>query len=308
MRLEDAKSRAMGAFATLKAQAKAIAPVDVATRAIARMMAREVMLFAGGASFFALMALFPAVAVGASIYGLIYSPDAALNQVSLMLEAEVLPESARMFLSRQVSELTAANNAVLTVQGAVALLISLFAAARGAKAVIAGLNQIARRGDIRNVLHFNLLAMAAVLAGGALLIASNLLVLAVPNLVRPLIGLFGVEEVDVSLLLNEWTAGAISMIAALSLLYRYLMQRAGETSWRASLIGAACATVMWLAISKGFSLYVSTLVNPSAYGSLGALVVFLLWIYWASYAVFFGGALAVEIDARRDRLAPVRAG
>jgi membrane protein len=268
------------------------------------MMAREVMLFAGGASFFALLALFPAVLVGVSVYGLLFSADDALNQLSSLQVAEVLPPTAYGFLQSQLSQIAGAPRLSLGLQSTIAVVILLFAAGRGAKALIAGLNQIAGRGDLRNVLHFNLLAMALVLAGGGLLIASNLIILAVPNLVRPALDWLGAEGIDIRFVFNEWTTATIAMIVALMLLYRYLMQRAGETSWSASFISASVATGLWLAISNGFTFYVSTIVNPSAYGSLGALIVFLLWVYWASYAVFFGGALAVEIDKLRGETAP----
>ncbi|TGY87966.1 YihY/virulence factor BrkB family protein [Marinicauda algicola] len=285
----------------LSSTAMEIGPVAVTVKAINRMMAREVMLFAGGASFFALLALIPAVLVGASIYGLIFSASDALNQLSALQVAEVLPPTAYEFLQRQLANLTAAPRLSLTVQSLVAVAILLFAAGRGAKALIAGLNQIARRGDIRNILHFNLLAMGAVLAGGMLLVGANLLVLTVPAILRPLAELLGFERPDFSPVFNEWTTAGGTMVLGLALLYRYLMQRAGETSWRASFTGAGVATGVWLLISKGFTLYVSTIVNPTLYGPLGAVVVFLLWIYWASYAVFFGGALAVEIDRRAGR-------
>ena len=92
------------------------------------------------------------------------------------------------------------------------------------------------------------------------------------------------------------------MATALVLLYRFVMQRAGETSWTASLIGAGVATAAWLGASKAFTLYVAAVIDPNIYGPLGALIVFLLWVYWTSYAMFFGGALAVEIDRYRERL------
>jgi membrane protein len=278
--------------------------VKVFVRTIDRMMAREVMLFAGGAGFFGLLALFPAVLVGVAVYGLVFSSDDALNQVTRLELTGVLPAAASNFLNAQLSGLAGTSNISLTVQGAVAGVIALFASARGAKAIIAGLNQIARRGDLRNILHFNLLAMGAVMAGGSLLIAANLIVLTVPNLIRPALRLFGSEAADAAAgLFNEWTGSAAAMVIALSLLYRYVMQRAGETSWRASLTGAGVATLAWLGASKGFTLYVSTVVNPTLYGPLGALIVFLLWVYWTSYAVFFGGAFAVEIDRLREERA-----
>ena len=274
--------------------------VVIVVRAIDRMLAREVMLFSGGASFFGLLALFPAVLLGISVYGLVFTPEDALNQITRLQLTGVLPPSAAGFLNTQLSNLANASNASLTVQGAIAGVIALFASARGAKAVIAGLNQIARRGDLRNILHFNLLAMGAVLAGGALLASANLLILTVPNLIRPLLRGLGSDLADAAAgVFNEWTIATTTMATALILLYRFVMQRAGETSWRASLIGAATACGVWLLASKGFSLYVSTIVNPTIYGPLGALIVFLLWVYWTSYAVFFGGSVAVEVDRMR---------
>ncbi len=280
-----------------------IAALRIIVRAVDRMMAREVMLFAGGAGFFGLLALFPAVLVGVSIYGLLFSPENAVAQMTQLELAGVLPPSANNFLNAQLSGLANASRVSLTFQGAIAFGIAVFASARGAKAVIAGLNQIARRGDLRNILHFNLLAMGAVFVGGALLLTANLIILTVPNLIRPALRMLGSEAADAAAgMINEWTVGGLAMAMALSLLYRFIMQRAGETSWRASLIGAGIATAIWLAASKGFTLYVSAVIDPNIYGPLGALIVFLLWVYWTSYVMFFGGALAVEIDRFRERL------
>lgn len=285
---------------TLIRHAWEIPALKITVRAVDRMMAREVMLFAGGAGFFGLLALVPAVLVAASVYGLLFSADDAVNQVARLQVTEVLPPSAHAFLTSQLSQLAGSSNTSLTVQGVLALFIAWFAAARGAKAIIAGLNQIARRGDLRNILHFNLLAMGAVIAGGALLVMANLAILTIPNMIRPALRMLGSDAADFGAsLINEWSISYIAMITALMLLYRFVMQRAGETSWTASIIGATTAGSIWLVASKGFTLYVATIVNPSTYGPLGTLIVFLLWVYWTSYAVFFGGALGVEIDRHR---------
>ena len=272
--------------------------VGVIVRAIRRTMAREVMLFAGGVSFFTLLALFPAVAAAASIYGLVFSIGEAQDQISRL--AGVLPPSARSFATSQVAGLAETSSASLSIQGLIALLISFFAASRGAKALIAGLNQIAKVGDLRSIVKFNLLAIGAVMAGGTLLATANLIVLTIPVFLRPILQWLGLRGLDTGYLFNEWTAVAVTMISALILLYRYTMRRAGEVSWNASIFAAVTATVIWILISAGFSYYVQAIVHPSAYGSLSALIVFLLWIYWASYAVFFGGALAIEIDLKRE--------
>lgn len=272
-------------------------PLAVIIAAVSRTMAREVMLFAGGVSFFTLLAIFPLVAVAVAVYGLIFDVADASAQIDRL--STIMPESARSFAERQIAPIAEAPSVSLSVQGLIALAISFFAASRGAKALIAGLNQIGGVGDLRNILKFNAVAMATVVAGGALLVLSNIIVLSIPTVVRPALEWLGLELVGLNSLFNEWTAVSVTMITALALLYRFLMRRARGISWRASFTAAIVATIIWILVSAGFSFYVSGWIRPTAYGSVGALIVFLLWIYWGAYAVFFGGALAVEVDKHR---------
>ena len=270
---------------------------SVVVAAVSRSMARDVMLFAGGASYFGMLALFPAMALAMSVYGLTNSIEDAEAQLARI--AEIMPPGAQDFVLAQLGRRAEAPISALSVNGAIALAIALFAASRGAKAIIAGLNHLAEDQDIRNVIHFNILAMSSVLIGGALLTFANLAVLAIPVVLRQVFEFLGLDPLDIRGLFNEWTTAALVMFIALELLYRMTMRRRSEAvSWRASTIAALVSTSLWLGLSKGFSLYVARMVDFSVYGSLGALVVFLLWIYWSAYAVFFGGALAIEIDAR----------
>lgn len=272
--------------------------LGIVIAAISRSMARDVMLFAGGASYFGMLALFPAMALGMSIYGLVYSISDAEAQIARF--AGIMPAGAQDFVLNQMARLANAPIAALSVNGAIALAIALFAASRGVKAVIAGLNHLAEDQDIRNVIHFNILAMGSVLVGGLLLTFANLVVLAIPVALRHVFDTLGLAPPDFGGIFNEWFAAGMVMFSALVLLYRMTMRRRSEAvSWPASLLAALVSTLLWLGLSRGFSAYVAEIVDFSVYGSLGALVVFLLWIYWSAYAVFFGGALAVEIDARR---------
>tara|TARA_R110000868_G_scaffold2321_2_gene17227 strand:+ start:29384 stop:30295 length:912 start_codon:yes stop_codon:yes gene_type:complete len=272
--------------------------LQIVIAAISRSMARDVMLFAGGVSFFGMLALFPAIALGISAYGLAFSTAEAETQIGRF--AEIMPPGAQDFVMGQIGRITEAPISALSLNGAIALMIALFAAARGAKALIAGLNHLAEDRDIRNVIHFNLLAVLSVLIGGVLITAANLAVLIIPVIMRQLFELLGLDPLDFRSVVNEWSATGLTMLAALTLLYRMTMRRREYAiGWRASAIAALVSCVLWLALSKGFSLYVGEVVDFDIYGSLGALVVFLLWIYWSAYAVFFGGALAIEIDARR---------
>lgn len=273
------------------------APVMIVIAAIRRAMARDVMLFAGGAAFFGMLALFPAIALSMSVYGVMFSIEDAEGQIERI--AGIMPQAAQDFVLGQMFRIADAPIAALSVQGAIALAIALFAASRGVKALIAGLNHLAEDRDIRNVIHFNIIAMFGVLIGGALITLANLAVLMIPVLLRQITDFLGLEALELGFFLNEWTAAGLTMVLALVMLYRMAMRRREESvSWRASMTAALVATGLWLGLSKGFSTYVSEVIDFSVYGSLGALVVFLLWIYWSAYAVFFGGALAIEMDGR----------
>lgn len=271
-----------------------IGPIAIPVRAINRILQREVMLYAGGASFFALLGLFPAFAVLASVYGLIHEEAQAYQQVTRF--SEMLPPDVGRFMMNQLSMLTATSPTLLTIQGAIALLIALFAASRGTKAVITGLNAIAGREGLRSLVRFNVVALLAVLVGIGLLIAANITLIVVPAIVQPVLEALGFDDGAFRLVINPVSLSVSGMFLVLVLLYRYVMQRARETSWAACLIGAGTSTVLWLTLSAGFTGYISAFVNASIYGSLGAVIVFLIWIYWAAYILFFGGAIAVEAD------------
>jgi membrane protein len=274
-------------------------PVAIIVRSVGRVLQREMMLYAGGASFFALLSIFPAIAVVASVYGLVQDRSDAVEQVSQI--TALLPDNVRQLVLDQLSRLATTSPALLTLQGFIALGISLFAASRGTKAVITGLNHIAGHGSLRSIVKFNLIAMLAVLAGIGLLIAANLTVMIVPTLVRYLLEPLGLGGDQIRQVINPWSVSVLAMMAALMLLYRYVMQRAGETSWAGCAIGAALSTALWLGLSAGFNTYVATVVSISLYGSLGAVIIFLLWIYWAAYILFLGGAVAVETDRQYFR-------
>jgi len=104
---------------------------------------------------------------------------------------------------------------------------------------------------------------------------------------------------------SEWTWTSIGLTVGLSLIYRYAMSR-DPIIWIASVLGGAAAALMFVAMSLASAIYVEQIVQLGAtYGSIATVVILLIWLSWNVNAVFFGGALATEIEialhARRDR-------
>ncbi|MBA4801908.1 MULTISPECIES: YihY/virulence factor BrkB family protein [Euryhalocaulis] len=273
----------------------------VARRTWRRFNGRDVMLFAGGVSFFGLLAVFPGIAVAVSLYGLFASPDEAATAVERL--AIVLPPQAEQLFLDQLHSLAEAPRRVLSVQGAVAFGIAGYGAMRGVKALLAGLNRVCTAEDVRGILSFNLLAAGLTVAAIFAAFMASVLIVILPVIL-------GALPVDLELVrgilgdVKLWATGGMGL--SLAMLYRFAMGE-GRVRWRASVIGAGTATLIWALAARGFTYYVADLADFRAtYGSIGAVVVFLMWIYVAAYAVFFGAALAteaeIEINEREARL------
>ena len=101
----------------------------------------------------------------------------------------------------------------------------------------------------------------------------------------------------------RWPILAGVAILALAIVYRYAPDRA-EPRWQWISWGAVAATVLWISGSIGFTIYVSRIGSYKTYGSLGALIVLLLWFYLTAYVVLAGAELNAEIERGRTRAAP----
>ena len=256
-------------------------------RSLARNWGRDVMLYTGGVSFFALLAVFPALSILISLYAMLSSPEDAARQATAF--AQLMPEGAETLLRGELDRLVAAPAEVLSAQGLIAFVITSYAAHRGFKALLAGLAFVHEEENPHGFISFNLLAVFAAVAAFGLLIVTSTAFFSF----RIVAQTFGLE---LPLLFSEWIWASFGLTGGLTLLYRYGMSRA-PTPWRPSLIGGAFGAVISLLASWACAIYVETIAPLGAtYGSVGAVVVFLIWLSWNVNAVFLGGALATEIE------------
>jgi membrane protein len=104
----------------------------------------------------------------------------------------------------------------------------------------------------------------------------------------------------VSWLYSEWTWSTALMTLGMSLIYRWAMS-SRPVDWRASLLGGFTAAVLCLFASWATAFYVEEIASLGAtYGSIATVVVFLIWLSWNVNAIFFGGALATEVELAID--------
>jgi len=265
--------------------------LQVLGKALVRLWGRDVMLYVGGVSFFVMLAVFPGLAILIGLYSLLADPLRAVSEAEVV--TRLMPSGARTLFEGELMRLTHAPTEAISTQSGLALVIGGYAAHRGFKALLAGLSFIHDEDRPRGFVGFNLLALGVLIAAVALIgLVSGLflglrLISATFDL-RPLAG--------VSWLYSEWTWTSASLTLALSLIYRFAMS-SEPVAWRASTIGGAAAAALCLGASWASAFYVEQIAHLGAtYGSVAAVVVFLIWLSWNVNAVFFGGALATEAE------------
>jgi len=265
-------------------------------RALRRLWGRDVMLYTGGVSFFALLAAFPALAITLGVYSLLLTPAQATAQAAAF--AQILPGNAQMIFQAELERLAHAPPQAISVQSIIALIIALYAAHRGIKALIAGLSFIHEEDAPQGFWGFNIMAFLILLASLTMLSVLSGVFLAV-RLMAATLQLHPMRGVH--WFYSEWTWASIGLSFGLTLIYRYAMSTK-PVAWRASIIGGVVAAVVSLAASWGSAFYVKTFSHLGAmYGSIAAVVVMLVWLSWTVNALFFGAALATELELMPDQ-------
>jgi membrane protein len=270
--------------------------LEILGKALVRLWGRDVMLYVGGVSFFVMLAVFPARAIMIGVYGMLADPARAVAEAEAI--THLMPTGARNLFDAELVRLMQAPNEAISAQSGVALIIGAYAAHRGFKALLAGLSFIHDEDRPRGFVGFNVMALLVLIAAFALMSFVSALFLGLRLIsatfdLRPLAG--------VSWLYSEWTWTSLSLTLGMSLIYRFAMSSV-PVDWRAAALGGGSAALLCLGASWASAFYVEQVAHLGAtYGSVAAVVVFLIWLSWNVNAVFFGGALATEIEIALDR-------
>lgn len=266
-------------------------------RSIGRLLGRDMMLFIGGVSFFVMLATFPGLMLLVGVYGLASSPGAAAAQAESL--AALMPGVARDLVAGELHRLAHAPAGAISAQSGIALLVALYAAHRGFKALIAGLSFVHDEEAPHGLIRFNLMALGLLAAAFLVLPALSAAFLALQVIAATL----GVQVLSTAV---QWVGAGGGVVLALALIYRYAMS-SRPVLWRASFAGAVSATFLTLAASWGAATYVNASQGlGAAYGSVTAVVILLIWLSWSVQAIFFGGALATEMELYLERGAASR--
>ncbi len=264
---------------------------DIGWRVWREVSEDRVLLIAAGATFYLLLALFPALAAFVSLYGFVADPATVADHVSHL--GGLLPSAGIDIIRSQLEALASQNQRALGIGFLTGLAIALWSANNGVKALFEAINIAHEETEKRGFIKLNLMSIAFTL--GALLIAIGL-ILAVGVVPAVLAYLRLGAWTETLVAIGRWPVLVVAILTGISLIYRFGPSRRAP-KWRWLSWGAVIATVVWIAASWGFSFYLRNFADYNVtYGSLGAVIGLMMWT-WISVIILVVGA---EINAEME--------
>jgi membrane protein len=264
---------------------------DVLVRTFKELSSDNLSLVAAGVAFYALLSIFPTLAASISLYTFIENPiDIEVQFEGL---AVLIPSEARPILLEQVHTLVNSSDKSLGITFFLSMFFALFSAMKGMNAIIMALNIVYNESEKRSFLLVYLYSFILTVASVVCMVLMLALVVVVPVILN-FVNLSGLLAGVFSIL--RWPLLLVFISPILAALYHFAPSRE-RPKWRWVNWGAILATVLWLIASLGFSMYVENFgTYNKVYGSLGALVVLLMWFYISAYALLFGAEFSAEME------------
>src|SRR4029077_5349269 len=269
---------------------------DVVWRTYREMQSDRLLSISGGVSFFVLLAIFPAITALVSAYGLLFSPATITNNLSIL--NEFVPDNVLGIVREQANRIAANRGSALSLGICVGILVSLWSAMSGVKAMIDALNVIYEQKESRSFIKLNLVALAFTLAGFAAFLVAIASIVVLP-LILSSIGFGNVAETLTRV--ARWPVLLILLLIGLAVLYRYGPDRRAAR-WQWVTVGSSFAAMTWIIASFLFSWYLASFANYNAtYGSLGAAVGVMIWLWISTTVMLLGAELNAEIEHQTAR-------
>jgi membrane protein len=286
----DAVEPGRGRCATTPVSIPPLGWKDIFWRTYREMGRDRLPALAGGVTFYLLLATFPAIAAFVSLYGL-YSDVGTVGRQLSHLTA-ILPRDAVNLISAQMQRLAGQRHTTLSVAFVVSTLLSIWSANAGMKAMFDSLNITFDELEKRDYLHRSVVTYVATFC--ALIFLS--LVVGVLVGAPVLFHQIGLQHFRGWWEPARWLAVFIFAACAFSLLYRFGPSRK-HAQWRWVIFGGVLAATAWLAVSLAFSWYVNNIANFGVtYGSIGAMIAYMLWVWMSAMVVLLGAELNSEVE------------
>jgi membrane protein len=264
---------------------------DVLWRTYEQVGEDRLLAVAAGVVFYGLLALFPAITALVSSYALFADPKTISDHLSFV--ADTLPAGTFTIVREQVERVLSKGETKLGFAFGLSLLLSLWSANGGVKAIIDALNVVYDEKEERGVFKLNIVSLAFTLGGLIAILMAIGLVVAAP-LAMSFIGLGQIGEL--MLRYGRWPALAVIILVGLAVLYRFAPSRRAP-KWEWVSVGSVLAAAAWLLGSAALSYYLANFAGYDAtYGSLGAAIGLMMWMWMSTIVILVGAELNSELE------------
>lgn len=265
----------------------------------------RVLAVAAGVVFYLLLAMFPAITALVSSYGL-FAKTSTISE-HLALASGIMPTGAFNIVQEQVNRLVGSSNEGLSFGFIFGLGLAIWSANAGMKAIMDAMNVVYDEREKRGFFKLNMVSLLMTTGAIAMLLVMIAMIVVLPLVIST----FGLSELSAWLGLEKgtslivkyarWPALFLVVLFALSILYRFGPSR-DHAKWRWLTVGSAFAAFAWLAGSVLLSFYLANFANYDAtYGSLGAAIGLMMWLWLSVIVVLVGAELNAEIEHQTAR-------
>jgi membrane protein len=245
-------------------------------------------------SYYFLLAIFPFFLILATVLGFMAQTGSRVIDSMLKYIGQFAPSSAYHLVLSTVREIRAgADGGKLSI----GIIGTLWAASMGVGAIIDGLNKAYEVKDARPWWRAQLLSIALTLALGGFGVAALVLILYGSQFAHFIASRMGIQPEWVAAWgVIRWPLAICMVLLAFMIIYKYAPDLQAQ-KWRRTIPGALVAAVLWLGASIGLRIYLHLYNSYHAtYGSLGGVIILLLWFYLSGAALLIGGEVNSEIE------------
>jgi membrane protein len=268
---------------------------EITKRVIQKIQKDNMSLIAAGVAFYFLLAIFPLLAALASMYGLFTDQQTLVQHIGLLVD--VIPEQGRKIVEAQIGSLISTDNSALSLGFIFSVLLAVWSGGKGSVALISACNISYEEDTSRSFFMMMIVRIVLTLATVMTMLLMLLLIVGIPLVLN-----FLDESIQTLLGWITWPILLLVFNVSLASLYKYAPHRA-SAKWRWVTPGAILATLFWLVGSYFFNLYISEYASYSKmYGSMGGVVILLMWFYVTAYSILLGAAInaSTELQTAQD--------
>jgi membrane protein len=269
---------------------------DILVRVSKNVSKHRILALAAGMTYYSILAIFPAIAAVVAMYGLFSDPTTIARHLDQL--GGFLPEGAIDVAREQLTRVASKGSQTLGLTFSIGLATSLWSANAAMKSLFDTLNIVHGEEESRSFIKLNAISLSFTVGGVVFILAALGSIVAVPVILNYV----GLSEVGNLLLrVGRWPAMFIVLTIALAVIYRFGPDREAPR-WRWMTWGSAMAALLWIAVSGLFSWYAASFGKfNETYGSLGAVIGFMTWLWISAIVILLGAEIDAEMEHQTAR-------